>query len=110
MDKQLNIGYGVLDMRVGQGLDKVAYQLERLVKKPIVECYFDIIHTPNQTPKAMEVIGYVKDMIRHATKLPSDSIILHLNVNDKKLRAQNELYKKAYEANVQAVEQKVLNG
>jgi hypothetical protein len=108
--KTLSVGYGVLDMRAGQPLEHVAMQLEKAYqdKRTYVAWYFDIIHNPNQTPDALRVIGYTKDMIRHASRLHAKNITVRLNTTAEKLRARNELFKKAHENNVRAVEQKVI--
>lgn len=106
--KELNIGYGLLDMRNGERLDVVERQLKETKSKNLSEWYFDILHTANQTPKALLWLGEVKTMIRTASKLKADKIVVHLNTSDAKLRARNELFKKAYEHGAPAVEQKVI--
>lgn len=108
--KQIDVGYGLLDMRNGQELPLAWHQVhETTVQQPGIKAwFFDIIHTPNQTPMAFEWQDRIRDMINEETGLTGDKIDIRLQTNTKKLRAQNDLYKIAYERNIATVDQKVI--
>lgn len=107
--KQLNIGYGTLDLRTKQGLDIAELQIKHLSEKKPREWFFDIIHTPNQTPRALMMKPEVESILKRYNKLAKWKFTVRLNVNDKKLRARNEMYKKIYEKNITDVNLKKPN-
>ena len=115
MDKQLDVGYGVLDMRVGEQLPQAWHQIHQTFKdQPTVKLwYFDLIHTPNQAIKAIEWAQLIRDMIVEETNAPTDKIFVETNqgfhnVNKQILKARNILFKSAHEHKVASVDQKVI--
>lgn len=98
--KQLDVAYGSLDMRNGQGLDLAEWQIKKLATQKPSEWFFDIIHTPNQTPKALVWLPIVESHIKKYSKLPSLYIHTHLNTNDRLLRARNMMFEKIHDKDI----------
>jgi hypothetical protein len=90
-----NIAYGIFDMQHGDGLDMAEKQIKQLMAIHPTEVYFDILHTPNQTPKALEWKPEVEAMIEVLNERPSVHSVVKLNTNPRVLRARLELDKKA---------------
>lgn len=109
MNKQISVGYGVLDMRTGQALAQAWHQVhETTMKQTVKAWFFDIVHTPNQTPQAFENRDRITDMIAAESGLTGDKIDVRMNTNTKKLAARNDLYKIAYDRGITSVDQKVI--
>ena len=110
MDKQLAVGYGILDMRAGQQLLEAWHQVNKLKEEQpgIKVWYFDIVHTPNQTPKALQWLDKVRTMIHETTNIDGSKINVRLNTNTKVLQARNDLYKTAYERKITSVDQRIV--
>lgn len=94
-----DIAYGFLDMRDGTGLGMAEKQIIQLMERRPTEVYFDIIHTANQTPKALTWQPEIEAMIEAHNQRPAVHVIVMLNTNPRTPRAKNELYKKAYQTN-----------
>lgn len=94
-----DIAYGLFDMREGDGLDIAEKQIKQLMEVKPTEVYFDIIHTPNQTPKALTWKPEVEAMIEVLSPRHDVYVTVMLNTNPRTPRAKNALYKKAYMSN-----------
>lgn len=94
-----DIAYGLYDMRYGDKLDVCEKQIKQLMERKPTEVYFDILHTPNQTPQALTWKPEVEAMIEVLNQRPAIFSIVMLNTNPRTPRAKNELYKKAYYSN-----------
>lgn len=90
-----DIAYGILDMAHGDGLDKAEKQIKQLLQIQPTEIYFDILHTANQTPKALTWKPEVEAMIEVLNERPAIHSAVKLNTNPRHLRARFELDKKA---------------
>lgn len=90
-----DIAYGIFDMQHGDGLDKAEKQIIQLMAIKPTEVYFDILHTPNQTPQAIAWKPEVEAMIEAWNERPAIHVIVKLNTNPRQLRARLELDKKA---------------
>lgn len=110
MNKQLAVGYGILDMRAGQQLLEAWHQVNKLKEdQPDIKVwYFDIVHTPNQTPAALQALDDIRHMIHEETGLDGDKIDVRLNTNTKILKARNDLYKTAYDRKINSVDQRIV--
>lgn len=90
-----NIAYGILAMNNGEGLDIAEKQIKQAMEINPTEFYYDILHTPNQTPTALEWKPEIEAMIEALTQRPAIHAVVKLNVNPRHLRARLELDKKA---------------
>lgn len=102
-----DIAYGFLDMRDGTGLGAAEKQIIQLMERKPTEVYFDIIHTANQTPKALTWKPEIEEMIQAHNQRPAVHVIVMLNTNPNTPRARNELYKKAYQSNTKVEERRM---
>jgi hypothetical protein len=102
--QERNIAYGVLDMRHGDKLDVAEKQVKQAMEISPTEFYFDLLHTANQTPTALAWQPEIEAMIEALS--PRDHIlaVVRLTTDGTKLRARNELYKKAYQSNTKVAE------
>jgi len=107
--RELDIAYGFLDMSAGQNLNVVLGQAKDMAKMHVKLYYFDVLHTPNQTPKALHWLDEIRGILKRHNSLDDDHVIVRLNSNPRKyLRARSELYKKAYERNVNVSERELV--
>jgi hypothetical protein len=90
-----DIAYGLFDMQHGDGLGSAEKQIRQLMAIHPTEVYFDILHTPNQTPKALEWKPEVEAMIEALNERPAIHSVVKLNTSPRQLRARLELDKKA---------------
>jgi hypothetical protein len=90
-----DIAYGLYDMRYGDGLDICEKQVRQLMAIHPTEVYFDILHTANQTPKALEWKPEIEAMIEALNERLAVHSVVKLNTNPRALRARLELDKKA---------------
>lgn len=105
--QERNVAYGLLDMRHGDKLDLAQKQIAKAMEVNPTEFYFDILHTANQTPQALGWQPEVQAMIESLSPRPHIHAIVMLNTNEHKLRARNELYKKAYMSNTKVEERRM---
>ena len=106
-DNSRDLAYGTFDMRFGDKLDICEKQVKQLMEQRPQEVYFDIVHTANQTPQALEWKPEVEAMIDVLSQRDSIYVKVALNTNPRALRAKNEMYKKIYQHNVKVNEREM---
>jgi hypothetical protein len=104
-ETKANVAYGMLDMAHGKPLEDAYTHIESLKKIKPASWFFDVVHTANQKPTAVEWgNAIIKFIHEQHPDLSDGNVNVILNLSTKKvLGARNLLFEILYKAKTENI-------